>query len=201
MKTRRTPEQRKRLRQNPKQLKPRKHVGPSERPRFLEATAQLKPKRRIFCELIYYTGCRIQEAHEMCPLDFNIDQSSVTFECLKIREEGVFRDVPVPRSWLQEAVQILELEHLDPYECVWDFCLRTGSRSITKAMDLAGIAGSYANARGLRHSYCTLHGDHQTQLNLLQRWSGHKNMATTFIYMGAPELEEFEEQEAAKVIW
>ena len=124
MKTRRSPEERKRLRQNPKELKPRKHVGSQERPHFLEATVQLKPKRRIFCEVIYYTGCRIQEAHDLCPDDFKVAQSKIAFECLKIREEGVFRYVPVPPSWMQEAVQILELDSLDPYECVWDSSLR-----------------------------------------------------------------------------
>ena len=198
MQNRRTPEERRLLREKPTQLRQRKHVEIDERHAFLKATSLLKPKRQIFCEVIFYTGCRIQEAHELCPYDFKVEQSRIAFECLKLREDGIFREVPVPRKWITRVVKILELDHLDPYECVWDFCLRTGARSIEKAMKAAGINGSYANARGLRHSYCTLHAYKKTEPQKLQDWVGHRNLKTTFRYIGKVEAGE---REAAKVIW
>lgn len=199
MKTRRSPAERRRLREHPKPLKPRKHVEQEERRAFLEATYRLKPKRRLFCQVIYYTGCRIQEAHELCPYDFNIAAATISIECLKVREDGVFREVPVPDDWIQEAAEALRLDQLNPYECVWGFSLSTGFRSIKKAMELAGIRGSYANARGLRHSYCTLHGNNeQTKPAQLQYWAGHKDLKTTSRYIGRLELDE---AEAARLIW
>lgn len=199
MQTRRTREERRRLRENPKPLKPRKHVEPDERKSFLEATPLIKPKRRIFCEVIYYTGCRISECHELCPDDFKIARSCISFECLKLREDGVFREVPVRREWMEEAAWILELAQRDPYECVWDFSLSTGFRSIKKVMRLAGITGPYTNARGLRHSFCTMLGnDEHVKPNDLQYWAGHKNMKTTSGYIGRLELEEAQTPE---ILW
>lgn len=199
MQTRRSREERRRLRSNPKPLKPRKHVEIDERRSFLEVTPRLKPERRVFCEIIYYTGCRIQECHDLCPDDFNIDRSCISFECLKLREAGVFREVPVRPEWIQEAATILNLSQRDPYECVWDFSLSTGFRSIKSAMRWAGITGSYANARGLRHSFCTLLGNSkETKPNQLQYWAGHKNLKTTSGYIGRLEIDD---AEAPEIIW
>lgn len=201
MKTRRSPEERRRLREKPKELKPRKHVAPEERPRFLKATPTLEPDRQIFAELIYYTGCRPQEAHDLCALDFNIEQSLVAIECLKLREDGVFRYVPVKPDWIKKAAEILKIEKRDPYACVWDFSLRTGCRAIAKAMAAANIQGSYANARGLRHSFCTIHTIRKTRPDMLQYMLGHKKFATTSIYTGAPNLNDEEFHNAARAAW
>lgn len=204
MKTRRKPRtaaERKRLRQNPKHLKPQKHVGLEQRPKFLEATIHLKPQRRIFCQLIYYTGCRISEAHEVCPFDFQLNSARVAIECLKLRDEGIFRYVPVPSEWIQEVASTLEFENRNPYQRVWDFSKRTGARSIKKAMELAGIEGSFANSRGLRHSFCTMHTTMRTRPDLLQYWLGHKNPTTTAIYIGGPDMSLEEEQQVARMAW
>ena len=198
MKTRRTPETRKLLRENRTYLRQRKYVGARERKRFLEATRQLKPKRQIFCQVIYYTGCRIQEAHELCPFDFDLTKGILSLECLKQRQDGIFRDISVPPDWLCNAAKILELDYLEPFECVWDFSLKTGYRSVKKAMEIAGISETYANSRGLRHSFCTLHGAEKTDIKQIQEWAGHKNPETTLIYMNAL-LED--EREAAKRLW
>lgn len=199
MKTRRSSEERRRLRTNPTQLRQRKHVEKDERQSFLRATSLLKPKRQIFCEVIYYTGCRIQEAHDLCPYDFKTERSHISFECLKLREDGIFREIPVPPEWITRAAEALELDLLAPYECAWDFSLSTAFRSVKKAMTLAGISGSYANARGLRHSFCTFHGNNGiTKPKQLQYWAGHKNLKTTSGYIGRLEFDDYE---AAKVIW
>lgn len=198
MKTRRTPEERKRLRKNPKTLNARKYLDMDERRRFQAATAQLSPKQKVFAEVIYYTGCRTQEAHELCPDDFKLRKSFLSFECLKLREDGVFRHVPVPSEWIKEAARILEIKDLYRFECVWDFSISTGFRAVKKAMKLAKINRSYAHPRGLRHSFCTLHKNAGTDPDLLQYWAGHRNPKTTEIYI---EKMTSNEHKAAKALW
>jgi integrase len=189
---------RKFLRENRVYLQPRKYVGARERKLFFEATRKLKPKRQVFCQIIYYTGCRIQEAHELCPFDFDLTNGIISFECLKQRQDGIFRDISVPIDWLVHAAKILGLDRLEPFECAWDFSLKTGYRSVKKAMELAGIDETYANSRGLRHSFCTLHGAEKTDLKQIQKWAGHKKPETTLIYMDAVTENE---REAAKRLW
>ncbi len=64
---------------------------------------------------------------------------------------------------------------------LWPWSRTTDWGRVKQVMENAGIVGSHASPKGLRHSF----GVHAVQsgvpLNLVQRWLGHAKMATTAI--------------------
>ncbi len=76
----------------------RKYLNLIERKAF-KAAAEKQPRQvRTFCLVHNLTGCRISEALALTPERIDFDECTVTFECLKKRQRGIFRSVPVPAS-------------------------------------------------------------------------------------------------------
>jgi integrase len=74
----------------------------------------------------------------------------------------------------------------------------TGYRRIREVMLEAGIRGSYATPKGLRHGFGVRAIQAQVPLNLVQRWLGHADIKTTAIYTNAMGPEE---REIASRMW
>jgi integrase len=170
----------------------RKYLTPDERRRFLNATKSLAERRRRFCEVLFYTGCRISEAYQLTADRLDPNESVIIFETLKLRKRGVYRAVPVPQEWLRTIVSPSCTGSL------WGFSLKTGYRVVKQTMLLAGIEGEHASPKGLRHGFGIVHGQNKTNPRLLQRWMGHSSLDTTMIYLDA---QGDEERNAAKVAW
>ena len=170
----------------------RKYLTPQERQRFLDAARTLPARRKQFCEVLFYTGCRISEAYQLSADRLDPNESVIIFETLKLRKRGVFRAVPVPPRWLKSIVPISDSSSL------WNFSLKTGYRAVKRVMHLAEIEGEHASPKGLRHGFGIVHGQNKTNPRLLQRWMGHTSLDTTMIYLDAQGEEE---RNAAKAGW
>jgi site-specific recombinase XerD len=65
-------------------------------------------------------------------------------------------------------------------------------------MRSAGISGAQASPKGLRHGFGVAAVQADVPLNLVQRWLGHVDLATTAIYVDAVGIEE---RELAARMW
>jgi len=139
----------------------RKYVTPEERQRFYDATGEVSKEWRMFGLMFYYTGCRISEALSLKVKDIDFSSSAVTLNSLKQRRDDVYRQVPLPDSFL---------------------------RSLDDVFDK--IEGIQATPKGLRHGYAIACLDKGIALNMVQKWMGHKHIQTTAIYANATGKEE-----------
>lgn len=170
----------------------RKYLTPHERQQFLRASRELPLRRKQFCEVLFYTGCRISEAYQLNADRVDINESVLIFETLKLRKRGVFRAVPVPANWL------IRMASSNEDSSFWGFSLKTGYRIVKRVMNSAGIEGEHASPKGLRHGFGIVHGQNKTNPRLLQKWMGHTSLETTMIYLDAQGEEE---RNAAKAGW
>lgn len=178
----------------------RKYITPSERKRFLWSASSLgDPVKQLYCEVLYYTGCRPGEAYCLSLSSFDLAERVIVIETLKQRKKGIFRAIPVPADWLKHAVKILSryVQH-HRHESIWGFSEKTGYRVVKKVMAMAEIKGPHACPKGLRHGFCIAHAQAKTNPRLIQRWAGHASLATTMIYLDAQGQEE---RNAAKACW
>lgn len=66
----------------------------------------------------------------------------------------------------------------------------TAYRHVTSVMSSAGIVGTHASPKGLRHTFGVNAVQSGVPLNMLQRWLGHADIKTTSIYANALGPEE-----------
>lgn len=164
----------------------RKYLTAKERRAFMTAAAERPADVHALCWLIAETGCRLTEALELTSDRIDPSRGVVIFESLKKRRKGIYRAVPV-RKELIAALDGVAQGDTSP---LWSWCRMTAYRRITETMELAKVSGRHANARGLRHSFAIAALEAGVPLNLVQRWLGHADMATTAIYADAIGTEE-----------
>lgn len=186
----------------------RKYLSQRERLRFYDALDVLPdPKDRMFCELIYWTGCRISEALDLPALRVDIDEDTVVFRTLKKRGKlkgRHFRPVPVPPDFMVRLAEVHELHRVKSRpdggvaKRLWTFSRTTGWLRIKTVMDAAGLSGISACAKGLRHAYGVHAVVSEVPVPSLQRWLGHASLETTSIYIDAAG---FEDRKIARRMW
>jgi integrase/recombinase XerD len=173
----------------------RKYLNTAERRRFLRAARSASAKTRLFCQVLAWSGCRISEALALTPAKIDLDNGAIQFETLKRRRAGIMRQVPVPPSLLQGMDRFFGLRRRqrDPQggsERLWGWSRSTAWRRVKKVMSAAGITGSAAMPKGLRHSFGVA-SFLAVPPHLVQRWLGHASLRTTAIYgevMGPEEI-------------
>ena len=168
----------------------RKYLTPDERARFIAAAARQSPDILTLCLVLAWTGCRVSEALALTHADLDRAGGIVSLHSLKKRRTGIVRDVPVPEG----VMAIFDLVHdLDPSEeRLWPIGRSTAWQRVKAVMREAGVGASAASPKGLRHGFGVHAVRSGVPLNLLQRWLGHADIATTAIYadvMGAEERE------------
>lgn len=179
----------------------RLYVNASERARFLQAAEQTTPEVRAFCLTLTYTGCRISEALALTRLSLQAEARLITIHTLKRRRSNVVREVPVPQVLVSALLEIHDLRAnvgdgaRDQDNPLWQHkgaktCRTTAYRWIKGVMAEAGIEGTQACPKGLRHGYGIHAIRSGVQLNMLQKWMGHASMDTTAIYANAIGAEE-----------
>jgi len=179
----------------------RKYLNVAERKAF-KNTADKQPRGiRTFCLVLYYTGCRISEALAITPESIDLDEYTITFECLKKRKRGVFRSVPIPSS----LIDILDLVHglreaalNQRKERLWSWSRMTAYRKVKAVMKDAALSGIKTTPRGLRHAFGIACNQKGIQLNMAQKWLGHADIMPTAIYSNAVGKEE---RNVAKRLW
>ena len=174
----------------------RLYLNAEERAAFLASAALETPKRRLFAETLFYTGCRISEALALSPTRFDLSGHRVVIQSLKKRQPNVFRSVPVPGKYIdsleltfgiREAQRIQKLRD----ELLWSWTRVRGWQIIKEIMIEAGVPdGPHRTPKGLRHSYGVNAIAHGIPLNMLQKWLGHAQLSTTAIYANAAGKEE-----------
>lgn len=173
----------------------RLYVNESERVAYIKAANGLPPLVRLFCLTLVYTGCRLSEARNLRSEHFQIDERRVSIHTLKRRKSGCIRELPIPDE-LVEAFNASRSDH-GKRGFLFSKTTRPPARTVSYrwvkgCMAQAGIEGSQACPKGLRHGF----GIHATrcgvQLHMLQKWMGHASMNTTAIYATALGPEEAE---------
>jgi integrase len=165
----------------------RKYLSRDEGRRFLAQARLLPPARALFCETIYYTGCRISEALELRSIDIDPELHVLHFRSLKKRQRVEIRRVPVPESLTR---QLFALASLDEEQPLWQFSRTTGWRIIKWVMAKAKVSGIHATTKGLRHGFGLRCALAQIPLHRIQTWMGHADSATTAIYLDVMDEEE-----------
>jgi hypothetical protein len=169
----------------------RKYLTQDETKRFLTSAKQSDIIVYSFCWFIAATGCRISEALAIRIDSIDFENRNVVIECLKKRGRQVYRSVPLPSDLLRalkglptpQAGTIME-------QRLWPWSRMTGYRRICEVMRAAGLHGTHATPKGLRHGFGVSAIQAGVPLNLVQRWLGHADIKTTAIYTNATGPEE-----------
>ena len=178
----------------------RKYLSSAERLRFLEALSTIEaPKHRSFCEMIYWTGARPSECLHLTAMNIDLSEGMVVIRSLKKRgalKGRHLRAVPVPMEFIRrlDAIHGIEkaqfLNDRSAKACLWPFSRTTGWRLMKQMMEIAGISGVKANARGLRHSLGVHAAVSEIPGPRIQAWLGHASLETTAVYMNASGQED-----------
>lgn len=137
----------------------------------------------------------------LTPASFDIESGVASLETLKRRKRGVIRQVPLPSNVLSELDRYFTIRELqsDPLRAatrLWPCGRTTAWRRVKKIMAGAGIVGTHAMPKGLRHGFGVNAFQSNVPPHLVQRWLGHADLRTTGIYadvMG-PEERAFAER-------
>lgn len=164
----------------------RKYTNADERHRFIQAARAALPEIGTFCLMLTYTGCRLSEGLALTAQDIQISAHSIAVKSLKKRDAVVVREVPVPTHLLET---LEATHHISDRQAAGDttplfLWHRTRAWEVVKGvMDDAGIVGAQAMPKGLRHGFGVWAAMSAVPVNIIQRWLGHENIATTAIYL------------------
>lgn len=173
----------------------RKYLTRLEGERFLQASKKLDKRKRLFCETVYFTGCRISEALALTGNEVDLIQSTLILRTLKQRSKPEMRRVPIPASL---ARRLKTLGGESQASRLWDYSRTTGWRTIKHPMTDAKISGLHATAKGLRHAFGVRSALAKVPLSIIQRWMGHSDPSTTAIYL---EVQDGEERSLIRRTW
>ena len=182
----------------------RKYLTPEERADFLKAAEKMERKARTLCMVLAYSGCRLSEALALTADRVDMVAGVLTFESLKKRRRGIYRAVPVPPALLDALDMVHGVREAQGRPGggqgvrLWEIGRTTAWRRINEAMNRAGISGAHANPKGLRHAFGVAAIQQGIALNMVQKWLGHADLATTAIYADAIGQEE---QDIAARMW
>ena len=177
----------------------RKYLNQAERLRFLEASKGKRSDVKLFCQLLYYTGARIAEIHNLSVINIDFANKTVVLESLKKRRRGIFREIPLPLSLLSELQAYIEDLNIERpnNQTLFLFSLRTASRHLKRVMAEAQISGVRSSSRGLRNGFA-VHAVSLVPITMVKKWLGHTALETTEIYLNIVGIEE---RQIAELIW
>lgn len=173
----------------------RKYLCGTEGRRYLKA-ANCEPRdQKLFCHLLFYTGCRISEALALTPRRLDAEAQGVVFRTLKRRKLS-YRAIMIPPELLRELLR--HAKNLQPDDPLWPWSRQKGWRIIKRVMAAAAISGPQAMPKGLRHRYACKGIGSGLPESMVGRLLGHAETKSTHVYtyvVGA------EEQALMKRMW
>ena len=179
----------------------RKYLNAAERQRFVEAAQRAPPKVRLFCLVLRWSGGRISEVLALTRAAIDIEAGVVNIETLKRRKRGIVRQLPLPPHLLRELDRYFGLRRLQrdaqpAAKRIWRWSRTTAWRRVKEVMAEAGISGTPAMPKGLRHGFGVNAFQSNVPPHLVQRWLGHASLRTTGIYADVvgPEERAFAER-------
>ena len=176
----------------------RLYLTAEERTRFLKAADEKDRIERMFCQMLYYTGCRPSEALELTTGRVLIDEKSIIFRCLKKRKKDgkgrvkqpEYRTVPVPNIFIENLDLVFDIRRRQKKkerlkDVLFPFSRPTAYRIVKSVMNLANIKGKQATGKGLRHSYgvSMVSGSKPLHIHILAQLMGHSSTKTTEVYL------------------
>jgi len=168
----------------------RLYLTSSERDAFRRAAEHAPRAVRTYCHTLLYTGCRPSEALALTADRVDFQAQALTFESKKKRRPGIYRAVPVPAAFLDALDLVHGIRDRQAKAQLWTWSLKTAYTRVIEVMQRAGIDGPQASPKGLRHGFGVACIEKGISLNLVQRWLGHAQLATTAIYADAVGEEE-----------
>jgi integrase/recombinase XerD len=149
----------------------------------------------------------MSEVLALTPAAIDIESGVANIETLKRRQRGMVRQVPLPPDALRDLNRFFKLclTQRDPQlavERLWTWSRTTAWRRVKEVMVAAGISGTPAMPRGLRHSFGVNAFQSNVPPHLVQRWLGHASLRTTSIYgdVIGPEERAFAERMWTRLI-
>ncbi|MEO1262044.1 MAG: site-specific integrase [Bacteroidota bacterium] len=171
----------------------RKYLNAIERERFLSEAQYQDKDIKYFSLLIYYTGCRLNEALETTPARVDYGNNTVTFRTLKQGTDRAgnpklrYRSIEVPEPFLiglNDAYGVKKKQREDKHRDspIWTFTDRTGQNYVKRIMEQADIKGKKACAKGLRHAIGVALAMNKVPLIHIKEILGHTDISKTQIY-------------------
>jgi len=165
----------------------RKYLNAAERRRFIRAARRTPLDVQLFCLVLSLSGGRISEILALTPAAIDIDSGAANITTLKRRKPGIVRQVPLPRGALDELNHVFKIRRSqhDPdsaYRRIWKWSRTTAWRRVKEVMAAAGISGTPAMPKGLRHGFGVNAFQSLVPPHLVQRWMGHASLKSTAIY-------------------
>ena len=141
----------------------------------------------MFCLTLGWSGARISEVLALTPASIDIESGVASIRTLKRRKRGVVRQVPLPSDvlgGLDCEFKLRDAQHNPALanQRIWCFSRTTAWRRVKEVMAEAGIAGTPAMPKGLRHGFGVNAFESNVPPHLIQRWLGHASLRTTAIY-------------------
>jgi integrase len=167
----------------------RKYLTQNEAKKLLAVARKTEQRMRLFCRLLYYTGCRISEALAVTPRLLDSETGSIVFRTLK-RRRTTYRAVPVPFRFLRELLAFAQASGLGPDDRLFPWCRQTAWRRIRTLMEAAGIEGPQATPKGFRHQFGVHAIGSKVPEGTLKNWMGHARLRNTHIYTYVTGIEE-----------
>jgi integrase len=168
----------------------RKYLTSAERVAFIQAAKQAKSEVETFCLTLVYTGARISEVLALTASRVDTAAQAIVIESLKKRQRGIYRAVPVPEELLKRLEAVHRISNKADAR-LWPWGRTKAWLKVKSIMQSAGIVGSWAIPKGLRHSFGVAGvADANVPLNMMQKWLGHARIETTAIYANAIGKEE-----------
>lgn len=178
----------------------RKYLNQVERTKFYECAEKLPLPKRLFCQMMFYTGARISEISELSSRQIDFVDKSVIIRSLKKRRDDVYRQIPLPDHVLGALLVYIDVSRRDGLlneNHIWPFSNRTCSRIIKAIMIEAGIGGVKSSSLGLRHGFA-VHTASTVPISLVMDLMGHASLTTTSIYL---QVKGKEKREWMEKVW
>ena len=136
----------------------RKYLNAAERRRFVEAAQRTPAKIRLFCLTLRWSGARISAVLALTPAAIDIESGVAGIQTFKRCKRGIVRRVPLPPKMLRDLDRVFKLRiaQRDPQLAtlrLWGWSRTTAWRYIKAVMAAAGITGTHAMPKGLRHGF------------------------------------------------
>ncbi|CAK0743834.1 hypothetical protein CCP1ISM_180002 [Azospirillaceae bacterium] len=173
----------------------RKYLTVAERTAFLKAAGAMPDEVQTLCAVLAYSGARLSEVLALTPKRIDVHARLLMVECLKKRRQGVWRAVPIPSELIAELERVhgITAARKDAAAAqapLWGWCRTTAWSRVKECMELAGISGTQASPKGLRHAFAVAALQSGVPINFVRKWLGHSRLSTTEIYADAVGEEE-----------
>lgn len=173
----------------------RLYLNEEERKAFLEKAKTKENNIKYFSLMLYYTGCRLNEALGLMVGSIDFKNQSVIIRSLKKKGKIHYRHISLLEGFLNELAGAYNLRtrkknKKNDKDKIWDFIDRTARRYVTNVMKEIGISGKKACPKGLRHSFGVCAVENDIPITEIQQLLGHTFLKNTAIYTAVKDMEK-----------